>query len=195
MKRRTLILAAAGAAALAQGAPALAAVEANPKFLVTTNMGSFEIQLTPKRAPETCANFERYVKEGFFDKTVFHRVIAGFMIQGGGFTADLHQKPTHAPVKNEARGGLWNDKYTIAMARTSDPHSATSQFFINVADNHFLDQRNSRDGWGYTVFGRVTKGTDVVEKISNVATKTDFATGMGDVPVKPVVIESVRPVD
>ena len=194
MKRRTLILAAAGAAALAQGGPALAAVEANPKFLVTTNMGSFEIQLTPKRAPETCANFERYVKEGFFDKTVFHRVIAGFMIQGGGFTADLHQKPTHAPVKNEARGGLWNDKYTIAMARTSDPHSASAQFFINVADNSFLNHTApTSQGWGYAVFGRVTKGEEVVDEIAKVRT---CSRGFhADVPVDPVVIEKAEVIE
>ena len=132
----------------------------------------------------------RYVREGHYAGTVFHRVIQGFMIQGGGFTAEMQQKPVHDPIPLEARGGLPNDRYTIAMARTSYPHSATSQFFINVADNGFLNASQAADGQGYCVFGRVVKGQDVVDKIAEV--RTGVKAGMRDVPVKPVTIVSAR---
>jgi peptidyl-prolyl cis-trans isomerase B (cyclophilin B) len=136
-----------------------------------TNHGAITLDLDAANAPKTVANFLAYVRAGHFDNTLFHRVIDGFMIQGGGFTPDFHQKPTNAPVENEAANGLKNKRYSVAMARTSDPHSATAQFFINVADNDFLDHR-SRDakGWGYCVFARVTGGTDIVDKIKNVST-------------------------
>ena len=156
----------------------------------TTNLGSFDLELDAKAAPKTVANFERYVKEGFYNGTLFHRVIDGFMIQGGGFTPDMKQKKTNAPIVNEAANGLSNRRGTIAMARTGEPHSATSQFYINVADNTFLDAREARDGWGYAVFGRVTRGMAVVDKIAQ--TRTGVKAGMGDVPVSTVTIKSVR---
>lgn len=160
----------------------------------TTSMGIFDVELDEAAAPETCENFMRYVREGFYNGTIFHRVIAGFMIQGGGFEPGLIQKETHEPIKNEADNGLKNDKYTIAMARTSDPHSATSQFFINVADNDFLNHTAPMgQGWGYAVFGRVTVGRDVVDAISKV--KTTTRNFYGDVPVEDVVIEKVEKVD
>ena len=137
----------------------------------TTNLGSFDLELDAKAAPKTVANFERYVKESFYNGTLFHRVIDGFMIQGGGFEAGMQHKEGHAPIENEAMNGLKNDKYTIAMARTSDPHSATSQFFINVSDNDFLNHTvPSGQGWGYAVFGRVVKGFDVIARIAKVKT-------------------------
>ena len=144
------------------------------------------VQLAPARAPRTVENFLRYVREGHYAGTVFHRVIQGFMIQGGGFTAEMQQKPVHDPIPLEARGGLPNDRYTIAMARTSYPHSATSQFFINVADNGFLNASQAADGQGYCVF----EGQDVVDKIAEV--RTGVKAGMRDVPVKPVTIVSAR---
>jgi len=141
------------------------------KVVLHTNHGPITLELDAERAPKTVANFLEYVRAGHFDNTLFHRVIDGFMIQGGGFTPEFHQKPTRAAVENEAANGLKNQRYTVAMARTSDPHSATAQFFINVADNAFLDHR-SRDakGWGYCVFGRVVSGTEVVDRIKAVAT-------------------------
>jgi peptidyl-prolyl cis-trans isomerase B (cyclophilin B) len=153
-----------------------------------TNHGAITLELDAERAPKSVANFLSYVRAGHFDHTLFHRVIDGFMIQGGGFTADFRQKPTSAPVENEAANGLRNKGYSVAMARTSDPHSATAQFFINVADNDFLDHR-SRDakGWGYCVFGRVVGGMDVVDRIKGVATGDR---GMHqNVPKQDVVIE------
>ena len=154
----------------------------------TTNLGSFDLELDAKAAPKTVANFERYVKEGFYNGTLFHRVIDGFMIQGGGFEAGMQHKEGHAPIENEAMNGLKNDKYTIAMARTSDPHSATSQFFINVSDNDFLNHTvPSGQGWGYAVFGRVVKGFDVIDRIAKV--KTGSSRGFQDVPKEDVVIE------
>jgi peptidyl-prolyl cis-trans isomerase B (cyclophilin B) len=136
-----------------------------------TNYGPITLELDAERAPKTVANFLEYVRIGHFNNTLFHRVIDGFMIQGGGFTPDFRQKPARTAVENEAANGLKNRRYTVAMARTSDPHSATAQFFINVADNDFLDHR-SRDvkGWGYCVFGRVVSGTDVVDRIKVVPT-------------------------
>jgi cyclophilin family peptidyl-prolyl cis-trans isomerase len=156
-----------------------------------TNFGTIVLELDAAKAPKTVENFLAYIKEGFFDGTIFHRVIDGFMIQGGGFTADYKQKSTHAPVNNEANNGLKNKRGTIAMARTSDPHSATAQFFINVADNDFLDHTApTPSGWGYTVFGKVTQGMDVVDKIKAAKTGSggSFRT---DVPQTAVVIEKV----
>lgn len=157
----------------------------------TTNLGSFDLELDAKAAPKTVANFERYVKEGFYNGTLFHRVIDGFMIQGGGFEAGMQHKEGHAPIENEAMNGLKNDKYTIAMARTSDPHSATSQFFINVSDNDFLNHTvPSGQGRGYAVFGRVVKGFDVIDRIAKV--KTGSSRGFQDVPKEDVVIEKAE---
>ncbi|HXK56617.1 MAG: peptidyl-prolyl cis-trans isomerase [Gammaproteobacteria bacterium] len=156
---------------------------------MTTNLGEIVLELDPDRAPETVANFLRYVDEGFYNGTVFHRVINGFMIQGGGFTADLERKTTHDALRNEAKNGLKNVRGSIAMARTSAPHSATSQFFINHADNKNLDYP-SFDGWGYAVFGRVTSGMETVDKIADVFTTT--RNGMANVPEQAVVIESVK---
>ena len=157
----------------------------------TTNLGSFDLELDAKAAPKTVANFERYVKEGFYNGTLFHRVIDGFMIQGGGFEAGMQHKEGHAPIENEAMNGLKNDKYTIAMARTSDPHSATSQFFINVSDNDCLNHTvPSGQGWGYAVFGRVVKGFDVIDRIAKV--KTGSSRGFQDVPKEDVVIEKAE---
>lgn len=157
----------------------------------STNLGSFDLELDAKAAPKTVANFERYVKEGFYNGTLFHRVIDGFMIQGGGFEAGMQHKEGHAPIENEAMNGLKNDKYTIAMARTSDPHSATSQFFINVSDNDFLNHTvPSGQGWGYAVFGRVVKGFDVIDRIAKV--KTGSNRGFQDVPKEDVVIEKAE---
>ncbi|MGX9415801.1 peptidylprolyl isomerase [Vibrio sp. RC27] len=152
-----------------------------------TNFGDIKIELNTEKAPETSANFLQYCKEGFYDDTLFHRVIDGFMIQGGGMTSGLKEKSTRAPIKNEANNGLENTVGTLAMARTMDPHSASSQFFINVNDNAFLNFRSeSRDGWGYCVFAEVTEGMDVVEKIKAVSTGSY---GMHqDVPLEDVVI-------
>ncbi len=155
-----------------------------------TNYGQIELELDFEKAPKTAANFKQYVDEGFFNGTIFHRVIDNFMIQGGGFTEGMQQKAVRAPIDNEADNGLSNDKGTIAMARTMDPHSATAQFFINVKDNHFLNFKSKdMQGWGYCVFGKVVRGMDVVEKIKNV--KTGSSHGHQDVPLEPVVIESV----
>lgn len=161
---------------------------------LTTNLGEIDIELDFNRAPVTAKNFEDYVKEGFYNGVIFHRVIKGFMIQGGGFTPEMSQKPTKDPIENEAANGLKNDKYTIAMARTSDPHSASSQFFINVADNSFLNHTApTGQGWGYAVFGKVVKGQDVVDKIAQV--KTGNRGFHADVPVEPVMIEKAEVVE
>lgn len=142
-----------------------------PRVKMSTNQGDFIISLNAEKAPKTVANFLAYVKDGFFDGTIFHRVIDGFMIQGGGFEPGLKQKPTKAPVENEANNGLKNNKYTLAMARTSDPHSATAQFFINVANNDFLNHTApTPQGWGYAVFGEVVEGQDVIDKMKGVPT-------------------------
>jgi len=162
-----------------------------PQVLVKTNMGDFVIELDKQKAPASVANFLGYVNEGFYNGTVFHRVIDGFMIQGGGFNQDLTKKNTRAPIKNEANNGLKNLKGTLAMARTNDPHSATAQFFINVVNNGFLDYKSATSrGWGYAVFGKVVQGLDVIEKIRKVPT------GPGgqfprDVPKSAVIMESV----
>ncbi|WP_179402376.1 peptidylprolyl isomerase [Burkholderia guangdongensis] len=153
-----------------------------------TNHGVIKLELDAAKAPKTVENFLNYVKKGHYDGTVFHRVINGFMIQGGGFEPGLTQKPTDAPIQNEANNGLKNDKYTIAMARTNDPHSATAQFFINVNDNDFLNHSSpTPQGWGYAVFGKVVEGQDVVDKIKGV--KTGNAGFHQDVPTDDVVIE------
>lgn len=155
-----------------------------------TTKGSFDIELNEKLAPKTCANFIEYVKSGFYDGTIFHRVIKGFMIQGGGHVPGMQEKETHDPILNEAANGLKNDKYTIAMARTNDPHSATSQFFINVADNDFLNYTAPTErGWGYAVFGKVVGGTDVIDAIAKV--KTTRVGYYDDVPADDIVIEKV----
>lgn len=164
---------------------------ATPQVEVKTNMGTMVIELYPDRAPETVKNFLQYVQSGFYNGTVFHRVIPGFMIQGGGFTADFQQKPPREPIRNEASNGLKNIAGAIAMARTSDPHSATSQFFINVVDNPMLDFREGNAG--YAVFGKVVSGMDVAQKIVNVPTTVRGP--HQNVPVKPVVIESARMIE
>lgn len=157
----------------------------------TTNMGVFDVELNEATAPKTCENFLSYVRSGFYNGTIFHRVISGFMIQGGGFEPGLKQKQTKAPIENEANNGLKNDKYTIAMARTNEPHSATSQFFINVADNDFLNHTSPTSrGWGYAVFGKVISGTDVIDAIARV--RTASRSWYGDVPVEDVVMEKVE---
>ena len=153
-----------------------------------TNFGVIAIELDAAGAPETVKNFLEYVESGFYSNTVFHRVIDGFMIQGGGFEPGMNQKRARSPIKNEADNGLKNERYTVAMARTSEPHSASSQFFINVKDNGFLDHTSpSAQGWGYCVFGKVVEGRDVVDKIRQV--KTGKRGGHADVPVEYVIIE------
>ena len=161
---------------------------AEPTVKLETSMGDIVVQLNSRKAPLSTANFLQYVKSGFYDGTIFHRVIKGFMIQGGGLTQDMKEKSGHAPIKNEASNGLRNQRYTIAMARTSDPDSATSQFFINPVNNRFLDADKAQDGVGYAVFGEVIKGTDVVRKIEAVPTTTHG--NYQDVPATPVVIKS-----
>ncbi|MCM1128856.1 MAG: peptidylprolyl isomerase [Oxalobacter formigenes] len=157
-----------------------------------TNHGDIKIDLYPDRAPKTVENFLNYVRSGHYDGTIFHRVINDFMIQGGGFEPGMKQKPTNAPIENEADNGLQNTRYSIAMARTSDPHSATAQFFINVNDNYFLDFPG-QDGWGYAVFGDVVEGQEVVNAIKQVATGRS---GMhGDVPKEDVIIEKAEEVE
>src|SRR5712664_3400037 len=153
-----------------------------------TNFGVIAIELDAGRAPETAKNFLAYVESGFYSNTVFHRVIDGFMVQGGGFEPGMRQKPTRGQIKNEAGNGLKNDRYTVAMARTSDPHSASSQFFINVSDNDFLNHTApNANGWGYCVFGKVVKGQDIVDKIKGI--KTGQRGFHADVPVEDVLIE------
>lgn len=163
----------------------------NPRVAIETNKGTIVLELFPEQSPKTVENFLGYVESGYFDGTVFHRVIPGFMVQGGGFTLDgdnnLNKKDTRAPVENESDNGLANERGTVAMARTRNPHSATAQFFINVVDNPSLNY--SKQGWGYTVFGKVVSGMDVAEAISKVPTTREGP--MSDVPVEPVVIRSV----
>ncbi|MEX5744481.1 peptidylprolyl isomerase [Massilia sp. X63] len=156
---------------------------------MTTNMGNITVELDADKAPKTVANFIDYVNKGHFSNTIFHRVIKDFMIQGGGFEPGMKQKATDTTVENEAKNGLKNDKYTIAMARTSAPHSASAQFFINTKDNAFLNYPG-QDGWGYAVFGRVTEGQDIVDQINGV--KTTRSGMHSDVPVDPVIIEKVE---
>jgi peptidyl-prolyl cis-trans isomerase A (cyclophilin A) len=163
----------------------LSVLAASPVVEMKTNQGLIVIELHADKAPKTVENFLQYVKDGFYNGTIFHRVIDGFMIQGGGYEPGLKEKPTRAPIENEAKNGLKNAVGTIAMARTPNPHSAAAQFFINVANNGFLDYPG-QDGWGYAVFGKVTQGMEVVQKIAK-AKK-----GRQDIPVDLIVIESVR---
>jgi peptidyl-prolyl cis-trans isomerase B (cyclophilin B) len=159
-----------------------------------TSMGDIVIELDFEKAPKSAANFQQYVEEGFYDGLIFHRVISNFMIQGGGMDPDMKEKATRAPIENEANNGLTNDKYTLAMARTMDPHSASSQFFINVKDNGFLNfSSETPQGWGYAVFGKVVEGQDTVDKIKDVPTgRHGFH---DDVPVEPVVINKASVVE
>ena len=160
-------------------------------IVLTTNFGEIKIELDFDKAPKSAANFGQYVKEGFYDGVIFHRVISNFMVQGGGFEPGMHQKKTRDPIENEADNGLSNEMYTVAMARTMDPHSASAQFFINVADNAFLDHTGKNtQGWGYTVFGKVVEGQDVVDKIKLVP--TTMKVGHQDVPVDDVIIEKAE---
>lgn len=163
--------------------------EQAPRVKLTTSMGEVVLEMAPDKSPASVDNFLAYVRAGFYDGTLFHRVIDGFMIQGGGFSEDFSKRSTRDPVRNEADNGLRNVKGTVAMARTSDPHSATAQFFINLADNAFLDHRSpDPQGWGYTVFGRVVEGMDVVNRIGSVA--TGIRGSFSDVPLQPVMIQS-----
>jgi peptidyl-prolyl cis-trans isomerase A (cyclophilin A) len=171
-----------------QAPAAASAAGDHPVVIVTTSQGAFELELDAKLAPLSVANFLQYVDAGFYDGTIFHRVIPGFMVQGGGFDPAMKQKPTRAPIQNEATNGLLNEPFTIAMARTNDPNSATAQFFINLVDNKFLNH-GGRD-FGYAVFGRVSSGQDVVKKVASVPTGTRG--GHQNVPLEAVVIESIR---
>jgi len=172
--------------AAAQGGPKPDA--AHPRVALDTSKGRIVLELYPDKAPKTVANFLQYVKSGHYDGVIFHRVIDGFMIQTGGFTADMSQKPTKEPIQNEADNGLKNERGTIAMARTGDPHSASAQFFVNTVNNDFLNHKSKTpQGWGYTVFGKVVEGMDVVDQIAKVRTGT--RSGFQDVPVEPVVIK------
>ncbi len=168
--------------------------QANPRVLLSTSHGDITVELDQEKAPITSENFLAYASSGHYDGTVFHRVIPGFMIQGGGFTEDMRQKPTNPPITNEADNGLKNNRGTVAMARTSDPHSASSQFFINLKDNGFLDHKaKTPQGWGYAVFGEVVEGMEVVDAIAQVATGTSGA--HSDVPKEPVVMHRVSLVE
>lgn len=163
----------------------------NPIVTLSTNLGNIKLELYPEQAPKSVANFLTYVREGFYANTIFHRVIKGFMVQGGGFEVGMQQKPTHEPIENEANNGLKNDRGTVAYARTGDPHSATAQFFINTVDNDFLNFSSATPrGWGYAVFGKVIEGMDVVDDISEA--QTGVVKGMQDVPTVDVVILGVQ---
>jgi len=176
-------------ASLACSLCALAAHAAGPQVEFKTHLGEIVLELNDELAPKTVENFLRYVRDGHYDGTIFHRVIKGFMIQGGGFEPEMKEKPTRGPIRNEAANGLKNEIGTVAMARTSEPHSASAQFFINVTNNDFLNYRDQQN-WGYAVFGKVIKGMDIVHKIENSPTHTQ---GMhGDVPVDAIVITSAR---
>jgi len=161
----------------------------NTMVTLKTNFGDIEIELNADKAPRTVENFLQYVKEGHYDGVIFHRVINNFMVQGGGFDADMKEKKSRGPIPNEANNGLQNEKYTLAMARTSEPHSASAQFFINTKNNEFLNfSSETQNGWGYAVFGKVVGGTEIVDKIE--AVQTGQSGPYGDVPVEPVIIES-----
>ncbi|RDD60795.1 peptidyl-prolyl cis-trans isomerase [Ferruginivarius sediminum] len=177
---------------LALAAASTQAAQADPVVLMSTSHGDIRVELDREKAPETVDNFLRYVEEGHYDGTIFHRVISNFMIQGGGYTQDFQKKATHEPIRNEADNGLKNDRGTIAMARTADPHSATAQFFINVTNNDFLNHAaKTRRGWGYAVFGRVVEGMDTVDAIRSLPTGPQGPFPK-DVPREPVVIESME---
>jgi peptidyl-prolyl cis-trans isomerase A (cyclophilin A) len=186
MLRRFILTAAVGLAGLAP-ALTLGAQAAPQKVRLATSMGDIVVEVDADKAPKSAANFIQYVKAGHYNGTIFHRVIDGFMIQGGGFTPALQQKPTRAPIPLEARNGLKNERGTLAMARTADPNSATAQFFINVVDNPFLDAENARDGNGYAVFGRVVQGMEVVDKIK--AVPVGDRAGQQNVPLQPVILK------
>jgi cyclophilin family peptidyl-prolyl cis-trans isomerase len=191
--RRAVVLACTALVVLVDpsAAPAQSPQGGNPVVVLETSLGTIEIELDAQKAPVSTENFLAYVDSGHYDGTTFHRVIPNFMVQGGGFDSSMSQKPTRPPIKNEAGNGLVNDRGTVAMARTSVVDSATSQFFINLKDNDFLNQRSTRpDEFGYAVIGRVTTGMDVVDKIA--AVKTGNRGGHGDVPVEPVVIKKAR---
>lgn len=177
---------------LAFASLALASANEKPEVKLETNYGDIVVQLDARKAPITVANFIQYVKSGHYDNTIFHRVIKDFMIQGGGMTSDMKEKHDLAPIKNEANNGLKNRKYTIAMARTNDPNSATSQFFINTKDNAFLDFKGP-ESWGYAVFGKVIKGQDVVDKIE--AVKTGVKSRYEDVPLEPIIIKKAEVIE
>jgi len=179
---------------LSAAAAAPGAAAADPQVDVKTNAGTIRLELYPAKAPKTVENFLQYVKDGHYNGTVFHRVIDGFMIQGGGFDNKFSQKPTRPPVENEAKNGLKNDLGSIAMARTSAPHSASAQFFINVKNNDFLNAAAAQDGWGYAVFGKVVSGMDVVMKIAKAQTGPG-GPFRSDVPREAVVIESMSVVE
>ena len=174
-----------------------AVAQAGPQVRLNTSLGAITVELADDKAPKTVENFLAYARDGFYNGTIFHRVIDGFMIQGGGFSADFTQKPTRAPVANEADNGLTNVRGSIAMARTSDPQSATAQFFINVKDNPALDYRSATpQGWGYAVFGKVVDGMETVDKIRKVATGAGGpGGGFSDVPATPVLINTVELID
>jgi peptidyl-prolyl cis-trans isomerase B (cyclophilin B) len=191
-----ILAALAGAALFALGSLSSGAALAaeRPKVRLVTSMGEIVLELFPEKAPGTVANFLQYVRDGFYQDTVFHRVIPGFMIQGGGLDQDLTPQPTRPPIANEADSGLKNEPYTVAMARTSDPHSATAQFFVNVADNEFLNfAAKTPQGWGYAVFGQVVEGQRVVDRIAG--TPTTSVGPHQNVPRTPVVIEKAEVVE
>jgi cyclophilin family peptidyl-prolyl cis-trans isomerase len=175
------------AALFLSGAMQLAQAADAPHVVLKTSLGDIELELNPEKAPKTVENFLQYVQSGQYNGTIFHRVIGNFMIQGGGFDKNMREKPTRAPIRNEAQNGLKNNTYTIAMARTGDPHSATAQFFINTNNNNMLNYPGA-DGWGYAVFGKVVKGAEVVDKIKQVSTGSRGP--YQDVTVQAVVIES-----
>lgn len=189
-----LLPAAASAASAAQStstSKGSTSMTTSPRVKLQTNHGDMVITLDAAKAPKTVENFLTYVREGFYNGTIFHRVMDGFMIQGGGFEPGMKQKTTHAAVENEANNGLKNDKYTVAMARTNDPHSATAQFFINVANNDFLNHTSpTAQGWGYAVFGKITEGTDIADKIKGV--KTGNSGFHQNVPAEDVIIEKAE---
>jgi len=189
MKMKLIVILGALAALVTAGAGM--AVAANPKVEMETSKGKMVIELFPDKAPETVKNFLNYVETKYYDGTIFHRVIPKFMIQGGGFTSDMKQKSAGAPIKNEADNGLKNDRGTIAMARTGDPHSATAQFFINSVNNDFLNHKSkTQQGWGYVVFGKVIAGMDVIDAIS--ASKTVTRGRFRDVPAETIEINSAK---
>ena len=192
VRRLTSAIAALALGSISATSPSADADETeHPQVTFETSHGSFVLELDRNAAPETVENFLAYVRDGFYEGTIFHRVIAGFMIQGGGFTSEFKQLQTRAPIRNEADRGGENDRGSIAMARTSDPHSATAQFFINVVDNDFLNHRNqTTQGWGYTAFGRVVEGMDTVDQIA--AVQTGSRGMFQDVPTDTVVIQKTR---
>lgn len=187
--RRALAGALLAGLSLGLSMQAAAADGGDPKVRIETSVGAFVVELYPAKAPKSVANFLSYVDSGHYDNTIFHRIIRGFVVQGGGVTADMREKPTRAPIENEAKNGLKNETATLAMARTQDPNSATSQFYINLKHNASLDHP-SFDGWGYAVFGKVIEGMDTVRKME--AVETGIVAGQRDVPLKPVVLKSAR---